>query len=82
MQGTKAEPGVIPRVVRVSCIANTRHLQTLNLSQQALFEKKGAIKHLQTSLSISYMEIYKDDVYDLLVTRENVSISFLYLTAY
>ena len=26
----------------------------------------------QVTLSMSYIEIYKDDVYDLLVTRENV----------
>ncbi|KAF8155490.1 P-loop containing nucleoside triphosphate hydrolase protein [Crassisporium funariophilum] len=53
MQGTKADPGVIPRVVR------------------AMFEKKRHIHQYQTSLTISYMEIYKDEVYDLLVTREN-----------
>ncbi|KIM37196.1 hypothetical protein M413DRAFT_279239 [Hebeloma cylindrosporum] len=53
MQGTKSEPGVIPRVVR------------------ALFEKRKTVRQYQTSLSISYMEIYKDEVYDLLVTREN-----------
>ncbi|KAF8903894.1 kinesin-like protein [Gymnopilus junonius] len=53
MQGTKSQPGVIPRVVR------------------AMFEKKDALHQFQTSLEISYMEIYKDDVYDLLVTREN-----------
>ncbi|KAF9553564.1 kinesin-domain-containing protein [Agrocybe pediades] len=53
MQGTRAEPGVIPRVV------------------QAMFEKKGAIERFNTSLEISYMEIYKDEVYDLLVNREN-----------
>lgn len=53
MQGTKTDPGVIPRVV------------------QAMFEKKGQLLQYQTSLSVSYMEIYKDEVYDLLVTREN-----------
>ncbi|KDR80423.1 hypothetical protein GALMADRAFT_242858, partial [Galerina marginata CBS 339.88] len=53
MQGTRSEPGVIPRVIR------------------AMFKKKGTLLDLQTSLSISYMEIYKDEVYDLLVTREN-----------
>ncbi|KAK0454144.1 kinesin-like protein [Desarmillaria tabescens] len=53
MQGTKSEPGVIPRVVR------------------SLFEKKAALNHPDTQLSVSYMEIYKDEVYDLLVTREN-----------
>ncbi|KAK0439369.1 kinesin-like protein [Armillaria borealis] len=53
MQGTKSEPGVIPRVVR------------------SLFERKAALNHPDTQLSVSYMEIYKDEVYDLLVTREN-----------
>ncbi|KAF8961771.1 kinesin-like protein, partial [Flammula alnicola] len=53
MQGTKADPGVIPRVVRT------------------MFEKKTHIQQYQTSLAVSYMEIYKDEVYDLLVTREN-----------
>ncbi|KAG7448446.1 kinesin-domain-containing protein [Guyanagaster necrorhizus] len=53
MQGTKSEPGVIPRVVR------------------SLFERKAALNHPDTQLSVSYLEIYKDEVYDLLVTREN-----------
>ncbi|KAF8191738.1 kinesin-like protein, partial [Pholiota molesta] len=53
MQGTKADPGVIPRTVR------------------AMFEKREHIRQYETSLSVSYMEIYKDEVYDLLVTREN-----------
>ncbi|KAK0489541.1 kinesin-like protein [Armillaria luteobubalina] len=53
MQGTKSDPGVIPRVVR------------------SLFERKAALNHPDTQLSVSYMEIYKDEVYDLLVTREN-----------
>ncbi|KAF5310938.1 hypothetical protein D9619_008254 [Psilocybe cf. subviscida] len=59
MQGTRAEPGVIPRVVR------------LILFSKAMFEKKDGIYQYQTSLTVSYMEIYKDEVYDLLVTREN-----------
>ncbi|KAK0473722.1 kinesin-like protein [Armillaria novae-zelandiae] len=53
MQGTKSDPGVIPRVVR------------------SLFERKAVLNHPDTQLSVSYMEIYKDEVYDLLVTREN-----------
>ncbi|KAF8887574.1 kinesin-like protein [Infundibulicybe gibba] len=53
MQGSKADPGVIPRTV------------------QALFEKKRYFQRYQASLAVSYMEIYKDEVYDLLVTREN-----------
>ncbi|KAF9023337.1 kinesin-domain-containing protein [Hymenopellis radicata] len=53
MQGTKSQPGVIPRVVR------------------SLFERKAQMNRDDIQLSVSYMEIYKDDVYDLLVTREN-----------
>ncbi|KAK1230587.1 hypothetical protein PQX77_006324 [Marasmius sp. AFHP31] len=53
MQGTKAQPGVIPRAVTT------------------LFERRTAYPQYQTSLSVSYMEIYKDEVYDLLVNREN-----------
>ncbi|KAG6902157.1 hypothetical protein C0995_003631 [Termitomyces sp. Mi166 len=53
MQGTKSEPGVIPRTIR------------------AMFDKKETITGYSVSLLVSYMEIYKDEVYDLLVTREN-----------
>ncbi|KAJ6609058.1 P-loop containing nucleoside triphosphate hydrolase protein [Mycena sp. CBHHK59/15] len=49
MQGTKTDPGVIPRVVR------------------SMFTRAGE----GTQLTVSYIEIYKDDVYDLLVAREN-----------
>ncbi|KDQ07414.1 hypothetical protein BOTBODRAFT_609753 [Botryobasidium botryosum FD-172 SS1] len=37
----------------------------------ALFKKKARIRRLQVDLSVTYMEIYKDEVYDLLVPREN-----------
>ncbi|THU97730.1 kinesin-domain-containing protein [Dendrothele bispora CBS 962.96] len=53
MQGTKAEPGVIPRAVR------------------SLFLKKAEYAQYQVTLSASYMEIYKDEAYDLLVNRES-----------
>lgn len=56
MQGTKTEPGIIPRAV------------------QALFERQSGLKRYKCSLAISYMEIYKDEVYDLLVARDNVSL--------
>ncbi|KAJ7060902.1 kinesin-like protein [Mycena amicta] len=48
MQGTAAEPGVIPRVVK------------------ALFDKATSAS-LKTDIAVSYIEIYKDEVYDLLV---------------
>ena len=46
-----------------------------------MFEKKSMIENYNISLAVSYMEIYKDEVYDLLVTRENVRLTvplFLY----
>lgn len=59
MQGTKTEPGVIPRVVRT------------------MFAKQSQLRRYTASLAVSYMEIYKDDVYDLLVTRENVRLPYI-----
>ncbi|KAI0792586.1 P-loop containing nucleoside triphosphate hydrolase protein [Abortiporus biennis] len=53
MQGTKAEPGIIPRTV------------------QSLFNRKRADLPRNASLEVSYMEIYKDEVYDLMVNRDN-----------
>ncbi|KIM91711.1 hypothetical protein PILCRDRAFT_137751 [Piloderma croceum F 1598] len=53
MQGTKTDPGVIPRVVR------------------SMFMKQSHLRRYVVNLSVSYMEIYKDEVYDLLVTRDN-----------
>lgn len=41
-----------------------------------MFDKKETITGYNVSLLTSYMEIYKDEVYDLLVTRENVYSSF------
>lgn len=52
MQGTKAEPGVIPRVV------------------EAMFQQKASLQKSRVELSVSYMEIYKDEVYDLFVNRD------------
>jgi kinesin family protein 22 len=40
-----------------------------------MFEKRTQYNNYNVSLCVSYMEIYKDDVYDLLVTRENVRCS-------
>jgi len=74
MQGTKSDPGVIPRVIR----ASDRPTGSCNcrlIDQQAMFEKKSMIENYNVSLAVSYMEIYKDEVYDLLVTRENVRLT-------
>jgi hypothetical protein len=48
MQGTKEQPGVIPRVV------------------DAMFARRSAADYKNVSLSMSYFEIHKDEVYDLL----------------
>lgn len=40
---------------------------------KALFEHKRRIHEYDVTLSVSYMEIYRDEVYDLLVDRETVS---------
>ncbi|KAJ7581037.1 kinesin-like protein [Mycena floridula] len=53
MQGSKAEPGIIPRTV------------------QSLFGQSANYEHLDVTFSLSYMEIYKDEVFDLLVPRDS-----------
>jgi len=76
MQGSKAEPGVIPRVVQVRCFtkASTKAPHVLILRYlKEMFDKKD-IPGYETELSVSYMEIYKDECYDLLVQRENVGL--------
>lgn len=40
-----------------------------------MFEKKDTLTQYEVGLAVSYMEIYKDEVYDLFVTRENVCFS-------
>ena len=74
MQGTKSDPGVIPRVVRVSGTLTLSPYPSKRL-RQGIFEKRQYLQQYQTALEVSYMEIYKDEVYDLLVTRENVRAS-------
>lgn len=54
MQGSDAEPGIIPRTMRL------------------LFERRRRSKKT-IDLKISYMEIYKENVFDLLVSRDSVS---------
>ena len=76
MQGTKSDPGVIPRVVRVSSTL-TLSPYSAKFVRQGIFEKRQYLQQYQITLEVSYMEIYKDEVYDLLVTRENVSASHL-----
>ncbi|KAI0739220.1 P-loop containing nucleoside triphosphate hydrolase protein [Daedaleopsis nitida] len=54
MQGSKDQPGIIPRAV------------------EDIFTR-AALMDCQASIAISYMEIYKDEVFDLLVDREKAS---------
>jgi kinesin family protein 22 len=71
MQGTKLEPvaRVIPRVVEVS--GHVLYELLFNDLDVGHIQKKQLQKY-ETTLAVSYMEIYKDEVYDLFVTRENV----------
>lgn len=48
------------------------HLLTDLTTTQSMFLKQSHLQRCTVSLAVSYMEIYKDEVYDLLVTRENV----------
>jgi hypothetical protein len=43
---------------------------------QALFGHKEQFTESDVSLSVSYMEIYRDEVYDLLVDRDTVGHAF------
>lgn len=52
MQGTPADPGIIPRAV------------------EELFQQR---KYQTDTITMSYMEIYRDEVYDLLAGGVNVS---------
>jgi kinesin family protein 22 len=74
MQGTKACPGVIPRVVEVRISSNAYSMvhDYKMLLWQAMFEQKVALQKSNVELAVSYMEIYKDECYDLLVDRETV----------
>ncbi|KAF7426431.1 hypothetical protein PC9H_008799 [Pleurotus ostreatus] len=60
MQGSKSAPGVIPRTV-----------QAIFAHRRRLVDATPTLVPEDISINMSYMEIYKDDVYDLLVTREN-----------
>lgn len=41
--------------------------------------KQSHLRRYVVNLSVSYMEIYKDEVYDLLVTRDNVGVYILFM---
>jgi hypothetical protein len=43
---------------------------------KAMFERKRHIHDYDVTLSASYMEIYRDEVYDLFVDRETVGLVF------
>lgn len=45
---------------------------------EALFDHKRQMRESDVMLSASYMEIYRDEVYDLFVDREAVGLVFTY----
>ena len=53
----------------------TRAFSGLTIAMKAMFEQKASLQRSSVELAVSYMEIYKDEVYDLLVNRETVSLS-------
>jgi hypothetical protein len=73
MQGTPEEPGVIPRVVKVGTRCLRRTNAWLSTTKQAMFDRRGELGLADASLTMSYIEIYKDEVYDLLGNRAEVS---------
>lgn len=73
IQGTAEQPGIIPRVVNVCCFHVFILAQHVFIHMtQALLERKREMYRSAVSLSLSYMEIYKDEAYDLLVPKETV----------
>jgi Kinesin motor domain len=74
MQGTRAQPGVIPRAVEVGTLMSDCFQELTYI--EALFDHKRQMHEYDVSLSVSYMEIYRDEVYDLLVDRDSVSHTF------
>ena len=87
IQGTKDQPGIIPRVVRVSCLRKTfPKLGLIVYSRDKdIFERSEADRDAETTIFVSYMEIYKEEAYDLLVDRDSVAylyyslLSFIFL---
>lgn len=78
-----AYPSAIRRHHRITIahrlFLNRSHAHVANEhSKQSLFAQKEELLELHddVSVSISYMEIYKDECYDLLVDRDTVRISF------
>ena len=55
---------------KLSCSIHTHYVY--NSALQAMFLQKAALQRSSVELAVSYMEIYKDEVYDLLVNRESV----------
>lgn len=63
------------------------HMYTLvyHSAVQEMFLQKAALQRSSVELAVSYMEIYKDEVYDLFVNRESVrylSAELLVVSAY
>ena len=86
MQGCPKDPGVIPRVVKVSLSnrtipeGETPLLMTFPVRiPQHIFMKKSRLKKSSLKISFSYVEILVEEVYDLLVTRRPGDVSFYLL---
>lgn len=73
MAGSPSQPGIIPRVMKVQYQIFQFHVYANTVPQELLNRKQPESDHESLSFSMSYMEIYKDEVYDLLGDRENVS---------
>lgn len=79
MQGSSEDPGVIPRVVKVSNIRNIfRTVETHSefCSHQSIFEKKQALPDSALKVSFSYCEVLMEEIYDLLGPRTEASPAF------
>ena len=73
MQGTPVQPGIIPRVMHVCrMVADIAdHSIKLPVTQEIL-HRPHPDPSKKLSFNVSYFEIYKDEVYDLLGDRETV----------
>lgn len=73
MQGTPTQPGIIPRVMHVRGTTVFARLREIKLpSFQEILHRPHPDPNKKLTFSVSYFEIYKDEVYDLLGDRETV----------
>lgn len=57
---------------RCSPFCTSASLFVADLFLEAIFQQASSLPYDDVSVTVSYMEIYKDECYDLLVSRENV----------